>query len=171
VLILSKVYPLFGSHYFREGIVVDLDKVKEIREWPTLRNVTKVRSFMGLEGYYKRFIKGFSKIAHPITSLQKKGVKFEWTQECEESFLHLKDLLTSAQILNIFYPSEDFVVCTNACKEGLGGVLTQNGHVVFYESKKLKENERNCATHDLEMEAITHALNIGGTTSWVGNLN
>ena len=69
--------------------------------WPTRRNVTDVRYFMGLAGYYRRFIEGFSKVAHPYTSLQKKGIKFEWTPICEESFQQLKNLLTSAQILKI----------------------------------------------------------------------
>jgi hypothetical protein len=113
---------------------------------------------MGLAGYYRRFIEGFSKIAHPITSLQKKGVKFEWTSECEEIFQHLKNLLTSAPILKIVDPEEDFIVCTDACKEGLGGVLTQNGHVVCYESRKLKEHERNYATHDLELDNHSSCL-------------
>jgi hypothetical protein len=98
----------------------------------------EVSSFMGLVGYYKRFIEGFSKIVHPITSLQKKGVRFEWSTDCERSFQHLKFLLTSEPILRIVDPNEDFVVCTNACKEGLGGVLSQNGHVIFYKSRKLK---------------------------------
>jgi hypothetical protein len=84
------------------------------------KNVTYFKSFMGLSGYYRRFIKGFSKIASPITSLQKKGVKFEWTTKCEESFQQLKGILTSAPILNIADPNEDFVACTDACKEGLG---------------------------------------------------
>jgi hypothetical protein len=79
---------------------------------------------MGLSSYYRRFIVGFSNIAHPITSLQKKGVKFEWTSDCERSFQHLKKLLTSASILKIVDPNEDFIVCTDACKEGLGGVLS-----------------------------------------------
>jgi hypothetical protein len=83
----------------------------------------------------ERFIEGFSKIAHPITSLQKKGIKFEWTQECEESFQLLKKLLTSAPILKIADPKNDFVVCTDACREGLGGVLMQDNHVVCYESQ------------------------------------
>jgi hypothetical protein len=69
----------------------------------------------------------------------------------------LKGLLTSAPILNIFGPNENFVVCTDACK-GLGGVLTQNEHVISYESRKLKNHERNYATHDLEIVAIVHAL-------------
>jgi hypothetical protein len=71
---------------------------------------------MGLVGYYRSFIEGFSRIAHLITSLQKKGVKFEWTSKCETKFQHLKILLTSAPILKIVDPYEDFIVCTNACK-------------------------------------------------------
>jgi hypothetical protein len=113
---------------------------------------------MGLAGYYRRFIEGFSKIAHPITSLQKKGVKFQWTLDCEKSFQHLKQLLTSSPILRMEDPNEDFIVCTNACKQELGGVLSQNGFVVCYESRKLKEHERNYATHDLELETIVHSL-------------
>jgi len=115
---------------------------------------------MGLVGYYRIFIEGFLKISHPITSFQKKGVKFEWNPECEERFQHLKNLLTSAPILKIVGPNEYFIVCTEACKEGLGGVLTQNGHVICYESRKLKERERHYATHDLELETIVHALNM-----------
>jgi hypothetical protein len=78
---------------------------------------------MGLEGYYRRFIKGFSKIGCPITSLQKKGVKFILTSECEERFQELKYLLTNAPVLKIADPNKDFLVCIDACKEGLGGVL------------------------------------------------
>jgi hypothetical protein len=141
-------------------IAMDPKKIKSIEGWPTPRNVSEVRSFMGLAGYYKRFIEGFSNIAHPITSFQNKGVKFEWTPYCERSFQHLKYFLTSAPILRIFYPNEDFIVSTDACKEGLGGVLSQNGHVVLYKSGKLKEHERHYATHDLELAAIVHALKI-----------
>jgi hypothetical protein len=91
------------------GIEVDPEKIEAIRGWPTPKNVTEVRSFMGLSGYYRRFIKGFSKIASPITSLQKKGVKFEWTSKCEESFQQLKGILTSAPILKIADPNEYFL--------------------------------------------------------------
>jgi hypothetical protein len=85
---------------------------------------------MGLVGYYRIFIKGFSKIASPITSLQNKGVKFEWTSKCEESFQQLKDILTSMTVLKIADSNEDFVVSINVCKEGLVGFLTQKDHVV-----------------------------------------
>ena len=104
---------------------------------------------MGLTGYYKRFIEGFSEVAHPITSLQRKRIKFEWTPRCEESFQQLKDLLTSAPVLKIANPKKDFVVCTDACGQGLGGVLMQDNHVVCYESRKLEDHEKNYATHDL----------------------
>ena len=106
---------------------------------------------MGLVGYYRIIIEIVSKIAHPITSLQNKGVKFEWTLDCERSFQHLKYLLTSAPILRIVDPKEDFIVCTDACKEGLGGVLSKNGYGVCHESMKLKEHERHYPTHDLEL--------------------
>jgi hypothetical protein len=74
-------------------------------------------------------------------------VKFDRSAKCEENFHCLKDLLTNAPILKVANPNEDFVVCTDACKEGFGGVLMQNGHVIYYESGKLKEHEINHATH------------------------
>jgi hypothetical protein len=85
-------------------------------------------------------------------------MKFQWTMDCERSFQHLQQLLTSAPILRITDPNEDFIVCTNACNEGLGGVLSENGFAICYESRKLKEHERNYATHDLELAVIVHAL-------------
>jgi hypothetical protein len=115
---------------------------------------------MGLVGYYIIFIAGFSKIAHSITSLQKKGIEFKWIIECEENFNLLKKLLTSAPILKIVDPNENFVVCTDTCKEGLGGVLTQNGHDISYESINIKEHERNYATHDLELAVVVHELKM-----------
>jgi hypothetical protein len=115
---------------------------------------------MRLAGYYRRFIVWFSKISHPINSLQKKGNKFEWTLKCENNFNQLKELLSSAPMLKIANPNEYFVVYTDACKEGLGGVLTQNEHVIGYESIKIKEHERNYSTHDLELASIVHALRM-----------
>jgi hypothetical protein len=147
-----------GHIISKDGIVVDPEKIEAIRDWSTPKNVTGVRSFMGLVGYYRRFIEGFSKIAHPITSFQRKGVKFQWTLDCENSFQNLKQLLTSSPILRIANPNEEFIVCTDACKEGLGGVLTKNRFVICYESMKLKEHERHYVTHDLKLASIVHAL-------------
>ena len=96
----------------------------------------------------------------PLNSLQKKGIKFEWTVRCEESFHQLKNLLTSASVLKVADPEKDFVVCTDACGQGLGGFFMQYNHVICYESRKLKEHEKNYATHDLELAAIVHALKM-----------
>jgi hypothetical protein len=142
------------------GIAVDPEKIEAIRGWSTPRNVSDVRYSMGLASYYKRFIVRFSKISHPITPFQNKGTKFEWTLKCENNFNLLKELLTSAPMLKIVDPNESFLVCTDTCKEGIGGVLTQNGHVIGYESIKLKEHERNYDTSDLELATIIHALRM-----------
>jgi hypothetical protein len=115
---------------------------------------------MGLDGYYRIFIQGLSKIGHPITSLQKKGVEFVWKTYCEANFQPLKSLLTHACILKIVDPNKYFLVCTYAFKEGLGGVLMQDGHVIGYESRKLNEHETHYVTHDLELVAIVHALKM-----------
>ena len=90
-----------GHTILDEGISTDLENIEAIMNWPTPRNVMDVRSFMGLVGYYRRFIEGFSKVAHAITTLQKKGIKFEWTSRCEESFQQLKNLLTSAPVFSL----------------------------------------------------------------------
>jgi hypothetical protein len=106
-----------GHIISEQGIAMDPENIEAIRGWPTPRNVSEVKYFMGLVGYYKIFIAGFSKIAHPITSLQKKGIKFEWTTECEENFNLLKELLTSAPILNIVDPN-DFFCGMYRCMQG-----------------------------------------------------
>jgi hypothetical protein len=96
------------------------EKMEAIRGWPMPINVSDVIYFMGLDVYYRRFIIGFSKISHPITSLKNKGTKFEWTLKCEKNLKLLKELLTSAPVLKIVDPNESFVLCTDACKEGIG---------------------------------------------------
>jgi hypothetical protein len=123
-----------GHVLSEEGVAVDPEKIRSIMEWPTPKDVLDIRSFMGLVGYYRRFIEGFSKIGCLITALQKKGTKFLWTQKCEEIFQTLKHLLTHALMLNIVDPEDDFLMCTDACKEGLEGVLMQKGSVIRYES-------------------------------------
>jgi hypothetical protein len=119
----NKIHYL-GHIISKDGIDVDPENIEAIREWKALKNVIEFISFMGLSGYYRRFIAGLSRIAHPITSLQRKENKFQWTKECERNFQQLKHLLTNAPFLRIADPNKYFVVCTNACKEGLGGVLS-----------------------------------------------
>jgi hypothetical protein len=105
-------------------------------EWPIPKDVAVIRSFMGITSYYRRFIEGFSKIAYLITSLQKKGIKFNWSQKCQDSFDNLKRMLTTKPILKVSDPYKDFKICVDAIKDGLGGVLTQYGYIIYYESHK-----------------------------------
>lgn len=143
-----------------KGIAVDYSKVETIMTWPTPRSVKEVRNFMGLAGYYRRFVERFSQISNPITHLQKKAVKFEWTSECEKAFKELKHRLTTAPILKVPNMDKDFLVCTDASEEGLGAVLMQDEGVIAYASRKLKGHEINYATHDLELAAVVMALKL-----------
>eukprot|EP00253_Pinus_taeda_P027064 PITA_27064 len=129
-------------------------------EWPVPKDVADIRLFMGLAGYYRRFLEGFSRVAYPITSLQKKGRIFKWTTECQQSFEQLKHLLTTAPVLSIADLEKDYVVCTDASKEGVGGVLMQEGKVIAYESRKLKEHEQKYSAYDLELTVVVHALKM-----------
>jgi hypothetical protein len=149
-----------GHVLSEEGVEVDPDKIRSIMEWPTPKDFLDIRSFMGLAGYYRRCIKGFSKIGCPITALQKKGTKFLWTQKCDERFQTLEHLLTHAPVLKITDPEDEFLVSTDSCKEGLRVVLMQEGSVICYESRKLNEHEVNYVTHDLELASIVHALKM-----------
>jgi hypothetical protein len=149
-----------GHIISEEGVAVDPGKIRSIMEWPTPKDIFDIRSFIVLAGYYRRFIKGFSKIGCPITTLQKKDVKFTWTSKCEERFQELKCLLTHAPVLNISDPDNEFLMCTNSYKEGLRGVLMQEAHVICYASRKLNGHEINYVTHDLELATIVHALKM-----------
>lgn len=149
-----------GHVVSNEGIPLDLKNIKAIMEWTIPRNVGKVKSSMGLESCYRWFIGNFSLISYHITSLQAKGKNFEWTKECETLFEQVKHFLKNSPVLKIADPNKEFMVCTNVCKEGLGGVLMQEGQFVCYESRNLNEHERNYAMHDLELEIIIHELEM-----------
>ena len=117
------------------GIVIDPSKVDDVLQWETPKSATEIRSFLGLAGYYRRFIEGFSKLSLPLTKLTCKGRAFVWDVQCEESSTELKKRLTSAPILALPNPGEPFVVYCDASKMGLGGVLMQNGKVFAYASR------------------------------------
>ncbi|KAL2240784.1 UNVERIFIED_CONTAM: Transposon Tf2-12 polyprotein [Sesamum indicum] len=143
-----------------DGVMPDPSKVKAITEWRVPKNATEVRSFLGLARYYRRFVEGFSIIAGPLTKLLRKGVEFQWTEQCQQSFDELKKRLTSNPILVLPSGSGGYIVYTDASKQGLGCVLMQNGKVIAYASRQLKNHELNYPTHDLELAAIVHALKI-----------
>ncbi|KAJ0752560.1 putative nucleotidyltransferase, Ribonuclease H [Helianthus annuus] len=144
----------------REGIHVDPSKVDSIRNWPAPRTPTEIRQFLGLAGYYRRFIKDFSKIAQPLTLLTQKGVTYRWGNTQETAFQYLKDRLCSAPILSLLEGTDDFVVYCDASIQGLGCVLMQRDKVIVYASRQLKIHERNYTTHDLELGAVVFALKI-----------
>jgi hypothetical protein len=108
-----------------EGITVDPGKVKEVLEWKPLMTVSVVRSFLGLAGYYRRFILNFSKFVKPITELLKKGNKYVWSETCDEAFKHLKKLLTTSPVLAQPDTTKPFNVYSDASGTDLGGVLIQ----------------------------------------------
>ncbi|GJY45825.1 putative reverse transcriptase domain-containing protein [Tanacetum coccineum] len=132
-----------------EGIHVDPAKIESIKDWASPKSPTEIRQFLGLAGYYRRFIEGFSKIAKPMTKLTQKKVKFEWGDKQEAAFQLLKQKLCSAPILALPEGSEDFIAYCDASKKGLGAVLMQREKVIAYASRQLKIHEKNYTTHDL----------------------
>ena len=119
---LDKVHFL-GHVVSKEGVSVDPVKIEAVSKWVTPTSVTEIRSFLGLAGYYRRFVKGFSTLAAPLTALTRKGKKYEWTEKYAKSFQELKDRLTSAPILTLPTENEDFVIYSDASRLGLGVVL------------------------------------------------
>ena len=123
---LDKV-SFLGHVVTKDDILVNLGKVDIVANWRRPSIVTEIQSFLGLAGYHRRFIEGFSKIALPLTRLTQKEVKFEWSSDCERSFQELKNKLVTAPILTIPSGSRGFVVYSDASHQGLGCVLMQHG--------------------------------------------
>ncbi|GKC74636.1 putative reverse transcriptase domain-containing protein [Tanacetum coccineum] len=136
------------------GIHVDPAKIEAVKNWASPTTPSEIRQFLGLAGYYRRFIEGFSKIAKPMTELTQKNQKFDWGEEQEEAFQLLKQKLCAAPILALPEGSEDFVVYCDASIKGLGAVLMQRMKVIAYASRQLKIHEKNYTTHDLELGAV-----------------
>jgi hypothetical protein len=151
----------FLGHIISEGgISIDPSKVKDVLSWSTPQNVLDIRSFLGLTGYYRRLIEGFSKISKPMTELLEKSKIFEWTPRCEASFQELKKRLTTAVVLTMPNMEKPFSIYYDASGQYLGCVLMQDGHVVAYASRQLRKLEEKYPTHDLEFAAVVHALKI-----------
>ncbi|GJZ29555.1 putative reverse transcriptase domain-containing protein [Tanacetum coccineum] len=143
-----------------QGIHVDLAKIESIKYWASPKTPTEIHQFLGLAGYYQRFIEGFSKVAKPMTKLTQKKVAFEWGDKQEAAFQTLKDKLCSAPILALPQRAENFIVYCDASHKGLGVVLMQNEKVIAYASRQLKIHEKNYTTSDLELGAVVFALKI-----------
>ncbi|CAJ2673837.1 unnamed protein product [Trifolium pratense] len=149
----------FLGHVISQGgVAVDPSEVEAVLNWERSKNISEVKSFLGLPGYYRRFIMRFSQIALPLTRLTRKETPFVWNEECEQSFQKLKEKLTKSPVLTIPDPTQKYEVYCDASKKGLGCVLMQQRKVVAYASRQLKSHEENYPTHDLELAAIVFGL-------------
>ncbi|KAH0658259.1 hypothetical protein KY289_027007 [Solanum tuberosum] len=142
------------------GIKVDPKKMDSVKSCPKPLSPIDIRSFLGLAGYYRRFVEGFSSIASPLMALTQKKAKFVWSKACKKSFQELKDRLTSTPVLTLPEGTDGFVVYCDAYRVGLGCVLLQHGKVIAYASRQLKIHEKNYPTHDLELAAVVFSLKI-----------
>ena len=130
-----------GHVISKDGIAINPERVQAILDWTPPKNVKQVRSFLGLASYCHRFVENFSKIARPLTNLLHKGVKFDWTDKCQESFQALKDKLTSAPVLAP-PDTKDLVIYCDASRQGLGCVLMQEHRVIAYASRQLRPQKK-----------------------------
>ncbi|XP_020965739.1 uncharacterized protein LOC110266122 [Arachis ipaensis] len=145
----------FLGHVISQGgIAMDPSKIEAVVQWEPPTTVIEVRSFLGLARYYRRFIKGFSQIALPLTYLTRKEVSFVWMAECDRSFKMLKEKLTTTPVLVLPDPQKPFELYCDASHKGLGCMLMQDKNVVAYASRQLTPHEQNYPTHDLELAAV-----------------
>ena len=160
-LLQTKV-SFLGHVVGREGIATDPDKIKLIKDWPEPKNLRELRGFLGLAGYYRRFVEGFSNIACPLTALMKKGRVFSWTDECRVAFEQLKERLQEPPILTLPNQEDPFILDTDAAENSIGAVLSQvqNGQerVVAYAGKTLSPQERNYCITRRELLAVVTFL-------------
>ncbi|GJX62749.1 putative reverse transcriptase domain-containing protein [Tanacetum coccineum] len=151
----------FLSHVIdNQGIHMDPAKIGSIKDWESPKTPIEIRQFLGLAGYYRRFIEGFSKNAKSMTKLTQKGVKFDWGDKQEAAFQLLKQKLCSAPILALPEGSEDFVVYCDASHKGLGAILMQKEKLISYPLRQLKIHEKNYTTYDLELGSIVFSLKL-----------
>ncbi|GKB71038.1 putative reverse transcriptase domain-containing protein [Tanacetum coccineum] len=173
ILIYSKIEEEHAEHlklilellkkeelYTNEGIHIDPAKIESIKDWASPKTPTEIHQFLGLAGYYRRFIEGFSKISKPMMKLTQKNIKFDWSEKAEDAFQLLKQKLCSALILALPEGSENFVIYCDASRKGLGTVLMQRKKVIAYASRQLKIHKKNYTTHDLELGVVVFALKM-----------
>ncbi|KAL4017120.1 hypothetical protein IC575_024794 [Cucumis melo] len=157
---LHQKVTFLGHVVSSEGVSVDPAKIEAVTSWPRPSTVSEIRSFLGLAGYYNKFVEDFSRIASPLTQFTRKGTPFVWSPACESSFQELKQKLVSTPVPTVLDGSGSFVIYNDASKKGLGCVLMQQGKVVAYASRQSKSHEQNYPTHDLELAVVVFTLKI-----------
>ncbi|XP_015941749.1 uncharacterized protein LOC107467224 [Arachis duranensis] len=147
----------FLGHIIKGGtLCIDQGKVKAIKEWEPPNKVSELRSFLGLANYYRRFIKGYSTKAAPLTDLLKKNHSWKWSKECQKAFDELKAAITEGPVLALSDYLKVFEVHTDASDYAIGGVLMQEGHPIAFESRKLNDTDRRYTVQEKEMTAVVH---------------
>ncbi|GBG73260.1 hypothetical protein CBR_g12978 [Chara braunii] len=151
-----------GHEISAEGLKPDDAKLTSIRDWPRPQSVTEMRSFSGMTGYYRTFVKNYSIVAAPLTNLTRLDTPWEWTDECKAAFRHLKHVLTHYEVLKLPDPDKPFIVTTDASQYGIGAVLAQQEgpklRPVEYISKKMPSQKLAKSTYEKELYAVYKAL-------------
>lgn len=146
-----------GHSISKEGVEMNEEKIAAINNWPCPKNIKELRGFLGLAGYYRRFIKGYGILSKPLTELMKKN-NFQWNQSSAEAFSNLKRVISSGPLLQLPNFDAEFVVESDACEEGIGVVLMQGGKPTTYLSKALSDRQKLLSIHEKEMLAIVMAI-------------
>jgi hypothetical protein len=147
-----------GHTISTKGIHTEPSKVQAVLDWPVPQSLKALRGFLGLTGYYRRFIKHYGLISKPLTQLLKKGVQFQWTSVAQTAFDTLKQALVQAPVLAVPNFSQQFVLETDASDLGIGAVLMQNGHMISYLSQTLSPRNQALSTYEKECMAILLAV-------------
>jgi hypothetical protein len=155
-----KEVPFLGHIISADGITVDPSRVQEVLDWKPPRLVTQICSFIELVGYYRWFIPNFFKIAKPMTKLSEKDAKFKWSLQCQEAFLTLKKVLTTAPVLAQHDIDKPFDMYCDASGTSIGSVLMQDGRAIAYTSRQLRWHDEHYPIDDLELLAVVHALKV-----------
>ena len=160
--LFKRSIPFLGHIISRDGVTCDPDKVSAVQSWPTPTNSKELVSFLGLTGYYRRFIYNYATIIAPLQALTHRKAKWIWSQQCAKAFTNLKTKLLSKPILTFPSPSDPFILDCDASNTSIGAVLSQmqdgKEKVIAYYSYALKSAERSYCTTKRELLAVVLAI-------------